>query len=102
MQADILLELTWVDGSGKVHTSSRDSDAGRALVSGLGVAGVVTELLLQLQPPSHTALSTRFKRSDANLLNDVHEMLKVGKLCQLLTRLHLACAPSMLTCNTSM
>ncbi|KAF8062634.1 GULLO2 [Scenedesmus sp. PABB004] len=67
---DILLEVTWVDGQGEVHVDARNSTAGRALVGGLGVAGMVTELLLQLTPPSHTQLSTRFKRPDADLVAD--------------------------------
>lgn len=74
---DIVAELTWVDGKGVVHTSARDSDAGRALVSGLGVAGIVTELLLQLGGPSHTAVDTRYKKNDASLAQDIQEMLKV-------------------------
>jgi hypothetical protein len=76
-QADILLELTWVDGQGKVHVSDRNSTAGKALVAGLGVGGIVTELLLQVQPPSNTQLVTRFKQIDAQLLEAVQEMLKV-------------------------
>lgn len=73
-----MLELTWVDGKGEVHVSPRNSTAGKALVGGLGVAGVVTELLLQLHPPSNTELKTRYKVSDINLLADVKAMLKVG------------------------
>lgn len=77
MQADIVVELTWVDGLGNVRSDSRDSDAGRALVSGLGVAGLVTELLLQLSPPTKTAVDTRFKKHDGQLFEDVQDMLKV-------------------------
>lgn len=71
------MELTWVDGSGNIHVSPRNSTAGNALVAGLGVAGVVTELLLQLHPHSHTKLHTRFKQSDENILADVKAMLQV-------------------------
>lgn len=73
----MLLEITWVDGQGNIHVSPRNSTAGRALVGGLGLAGVVTELLFQLQGPSHTKLTTRFKQSDINLYQDVKAMLKV-------------------------
>jgi hypothetical protein len=79
LQGDIVAELTWVDGLGNVHRDSRDSDAGRALVGGLGVAGLVTELLLQLEVPSVTAVETRFKKHDGKLYDDVVEMLKVGR-----------------------
>lgn len=76
-QGDIVVELTWVDGHGNIRRDSRDSEAGRALVGGLGVAGLVTELLLQLELPSLTAVDTRFKQHDGKLYEDVVEMLKV-------------------------
>jgi hypothetical protein len=81
MQADILLELTWVDGQGKIHVSDRNSTAGKALVAGLGLGGIVTEMLLQVQPPSNTQLATRYKQSDEKLLEAVHEMLQVRCCC---------------------
>lgn len=84
-----MLEITWVDGKGDIHVSPRNSTAGRALVGGLGVAGIVTELLLQLQPSSHTKLKTRFKQSDISLLADVKAMLQVS-LVQ--TLLHTSCS----------
>lgn len=77
MQGDIVAEITWIDGLGNVHKDSRDSAAGKALVGGLGVAGLVTELLLQLQPPSHTTIGTRYKQHDTKLYNDVLDMLQV-------------------------
>lgn len=77
LQGDIVTELTWVDGLGNVHRDSRNSDAGRALVGGLGVAGIVTELLVQLEPPSLTAVDTRFKQHDGKLYDDVVSMLQV-------------------------
>jgi hypothetical protein len=72
-----VVELTWVDGLGNIRKDSRDSEAGRALVGGLGVAGLVTELLLQLEPPSLTAVDTKFKKHDGKLYQDVIELLKV-------------------------
>ena len=77
LQGDIVEEITWVDGLGNVRTDSRTSEAGMALVSGLGVAGLVTELLLQLEPPSHTAVSTRYKQNDGHLYSDILDMLQV-------------------------
>lgn len=79
VQGDIVVELTWVDGLGNIHTDSRASEAGRALVGGLGVAGVVTELLLQLEPASKTVISTWFKKRDSGLYQDVQQMLKVSQ-----------------------
>jgi FAD/FMN-containing dehydrogenase len=60
-----------------VRTSARHSEAGRALVGGLGVAGIITELTLQLQGPSRTAVDTRSKKSDANLYGDILDLLQV-------------------------
>lgn len=77
LQGDIVTELTWVDGLGNVHRDSRHSEAGRAMVGGLGVAGMVTELLVQLEPPSLTAVDTRFKQHDGKLYEDVVSMLQV-------------------------
>jgi hypothetical protein len=86
LQGDIVAELTWVDGLGNVRHDSRDSDAGRALVGGLGVAGLVTELLLQLEPHSLTAVDTRFKKHDGKLFEDVVDMLKVGDMGHVLNK----------------
>jgi hypothetical protein len=42
-----------------------------AVVTGLGVTGLVTELLLQLEPPSLAAVDTRFKQHDIKPYQDV-------------------------------
>jgi len=41
-QGDITLEFTWVDASGKVHKSSRDSPEGHGLAGGVGLIGIIT------------------------------------------------------------
>jgi hypothetical protein len=42
LQGDITLEFTWVDASGKVHKSSRDSPEGHGLAGGVGLIGIIT------------------------------------------------------------
>lgn len=44
---------------------------------GLGVYGVITELLIQLTPPTYTALTT-IELPDTNMLSDVKQMLKTS------------------------
>ena len=98
--ADMVVEATWVDGTGTVHTSSllpgegevgsgrnsgsgsgtaadiADANAGRALIGGLGLTGVVTELLLQLQPPTLTHALAALDVPDADLAADVRDLLR--------------------------
>jgi FAD/FMN-containing dehydrogenase len=69
--------VTWVDASGGTHTHARGSDELRAMCGGVGVLGVMTELALQLTPPTNTRISTRHLVSDANLAADIDELLKV-------------------------
>jgi hypothetical protein len=76
--ADTVKEIIWIDGMGAVRRSARDSDEGRAIAGGLGLTGIVTELVLQLTPPTHTQLITRYLSSDANMLEDLEMMLKVS------------------------
>lgn len=49
----------------------------RGMVGGLGVYGVITELLMQMTPLSYTTLTT-VQKQDTNLFKDVNNMLKVG------------------------
>lgn len=48
------------------------------LCGGLGLIGLVTELEVQMTPPTHTKLITRYLSKDDDLVNDVEKMLKVG------------------------
>lgn len=74
---DIILSMQWVDGTGKVHTSARDSPEGRAICGGLGVLGVITELTLQLQEPGKVYVKTNARVEDTQLADDVTKMLQV-------------------------
>lgn len=72
---DTLLEVTWVDGTGKVHASKPTDPEFKAMVGGLGVFGVVTELLMQMTPPTATTLVT-VEGDDKNMFADVQRLLK--------------------------
>lgn len=76
--ADTVAEIVWIDGRGAVRRSLRDSDEGRAIAGGVGLTGIVTELVLQATPPTHTQLITRYLSSDADMLKDLDAMLKVS------------------------
>lgn len=50
----------------------------RALSGGLGLVGVVTELVLQLTPPTNTQLKTVLSQPDTHMLDTVSQLLEVG------------------------
>jgi hypothetical protein len=76
----MIKEVTWVDGSGEVRRSANPSPEFKGLSAGLGLAGIVTEVTLQLTPPSDTKLVTRYLSNDTTLYDDIGKMLKVGAL----------------------
>jgi L-gulonolactone oxidase len=70
------VDVTWVDARGRVVTSDRASPEARAIVGGLGLLGVVTEMTLQLGPPSHTRFESVWKRDDDAIVEDILGFLK--------------------------
>lgn len=77
LQCDWVLNITWVDAKGEIHTAQQGSDEARGLCGGIGLLGVITELSLQLTEPTNTRLSTWYIKDDANIADDVDKMLKV-------------------------
>ncbi|WIA41247.1 hypothetical protein OEZ86_004858 [Tetradesmus obliquus] len=75
---DTLISITWVDANGNVRTSSRDSEEGRLFCGGMGLIGVMTELDIQMTPPTHTKLITRYLANDTDIVGDIEKMLKVS------------------------
>jgi hypothetical protein len=75
--ADTVLEVTWVDGRGNIHVSKPSDPEFKAFNGGLGLFGVITELLLQLTPPTLTELITVAK-DDKDMMNEINRLLKVG------------------------
>lgn len=90
---DMVTEATWVDASGEVHVASRDTpETWAAINGGLGLLGVITELNLQLTPPTNTRLETHLNQPDTNIFGDIERLLKVrvgvgvlavGSVCEL-------------------
>lgn len=72
---DLVTKLTWVNGHGEVVHSERGSPEFAALVGGLGILGVLTEVTLELQPLSFTVVETRSGLDDANMVGELREML---------------------------
>lgn len=56
MLLDTVLEITWVDGKGEVHTSPINSPEAMAISGGMGTIGIITELKIKMTPPSNTRL----------------------------------------------
>lgn len=77
-QADMVTEVTFVDGSGAVQKATNPSPEFNAVSAGLGLAGIVTEVTLRLTAPTNTKLITRYLASDADLAGDIPKMLQVG------------------------
>lgn len=82
-QGDIALEFTWVDASGTVRTSARDSPEGKGLAGGVGLIGIITEIKLQMTPPSNTMVISKNLLPDARIAEDVKEFLKVRNMDRL-------------------
>ncbi|KAI8475771.1 MAG: hypothetical protein J3K34DRAFT_517181 [Monoraphidium minutum] len=69
-------EVVWVDAAGGRRVATPASAEWRAFYSGLGLVGVMAELLLQLAPPSHTAFKTLFHVPDTNIVRDLERYLR--------------------------
>lgn len=74
--ADTVREVTWVDGTGKVRVSKKGDPEFAAFNGGLGIFGIMTELLIQLTPLSNTELITVMKK-DKNMMEEINKLLKV-------------------------
>jgi hypothetical protein len=79
MQCDWMVSVTWVDAAGEIHVSEKGSEEARGLCGGVGLFGVITELVMQMTEPTNTHVSTWYVRDDADIANDVEKMLKVGR-----------------------
>jgi L-gulonolactone oxidase len=77
---DLVTKVKWVNGKGEIFVSDTATEAGaeevKALVGGLGLLGIVTELTLQLEPRSRTVVETRNNLDDTHIVADVTKMLE--------------------------
>jgi FAD/FMN-containing dehydrogenase len=72
---DMVREVVWVDAAGERHVATPASPEWNGLYGGLGLVGVMTEFLLQLNPPSHTRFKSLLKVSDKNMVQDLERIL---------------------------
>jgi FAD/FMN-containing dehydrogenase len=77
-QGDIALEFTWVDAAGNVRVCDRYSEEGKGLAGGVGLIGIITEIKLQLTPPTNTKAISKNLLPDGKIADDVARFLKVG------------------------
>lgn len=72
--------MKWVNAKGEIIESDLQSEHGakevRALVGGLGLLGIVTELTLQLQPNSRTVVELRKSLNDTKIVADLKKILQ--------------------------
>jgi FAD/FMN-containing dehydrogenase len=76
-QADTVLAVKIVDGTGAVRTIRRTDPDFKMLNGGLGLIGIITEMTFKMTPPSNTQLFTLEKVDDKNLASDVKKMFEV-------------------------
>ncbi|KAI8477082.1 MAG: hypothetical protein J3K34DRAFT_399332 [Monoraphidium minutum] len=74
--ADATINITWVDVEGTVHTSARHSPEGHALSGGVGMMGIITEVGVQMTPPTLTKAISKTFLKDTNLPADIDGYLK--------------------------
>ena len=77
---DLVRKVKWVDARGEIIVSDLETEhgakEGRALVGGLGLLGVVTEITLQLQPNTRTVVEVRKDLNDTNMVAEVLKSLE--------------------------
>lgn len=74
---DTLISLTWIDHQGNIRKSARHDKEVKLFCGGMGLIGLITELEIQMTPPTHTKLITRYLSKDTNIVDDIEKMLKV-------------------------
>ncbi|KAG0610744.1 hypothetical protein M758_7G088100 [Ceratodon purpureus] len=72
----LVTKVKWVNAKGEIIESEQGSKEMKALVGGLGLLGIVTELTLQLQPNSRTVVEVRKGLDDTNMVADVKKILQ--------------------------
>ena len=77
---DLVRKVKWVDARGEIIVSDLETEHGakevRALVGGLGLLGIVTEVTLQLQPNSRTIVEIRRDLDDTNMVAEIKKALE--------------------------
>lgn len=78
--SDLVRKVKWVNAKGEILLSDVKTERGakevNALVEGLGLLGIVTELTLQLQANSRTVVEVRKGLKDGNIAAELKGMLE--------------------------
>lgn len=77
MVCDWIVNVTFIDGKGEIHTVGKGSDELRGICGSIGLLGIVTEVTLQLTETTNTRLSTWYVRDDDNIFEDIEKMLQI-------------------------
>jgi len=73
----LVRKVKWVNAKGEIIVSNSETDTEvNALIGGLGLLGIITELTLQLEANSRTIIESREDLNDANMVGDLKHMLK--------------------------
>ncbi|EWM19346.1 FAD-binding protein, partial [Kutzneria sp. 744] len=80
-QADNVLELEVVTGTGAVVTCRPGSDLFRAVLGGLGQCGIITRATIKLIPAPSTVLHRKVRYPDTASLNAAQRDLVLGGQC---------------------
>jgi len=76
VQADMVTHITFVDGTGRIHTVDRYCLEGRGLSGGLGMLGIITEVTLKLQEGlQKTKLWAIGPQADTNIEQELKDMI---------------------------
>ena len=73
---DLATSLKWVNAKGQVLVHERDTGEFRALVGGLGLLGIVTEVTLQLQLNSRTIVEVRKGLNNTRIVPELVQMVQ--------------------------
>ena len=74
-----MTEMTFVDGTGEIHTVDRYCLEGRGLSGGLGMLGIITEVTLKLQLGlQKTKLWAVGAKPDTNIEEEMMDMIVSG------------------------
>jgi FAD/FMN-containing dehydrogenase len=74
--SSLVRSLKWVNGKGDVIVSGTDTEEGAALLGGIGLLGVITEITFQLEPSSLTVVEVREDLDDATMAAEVERIMK--------------------------
>lgn len=74
--SSLVRSLKWVNAKEDVIMSGTDTEEGAALLGGIGLLGVITEITFQLEASSLTVVEVRDDLDDATMAAEVERIMK--------------------------